>query len=221
VKRLLFTSPSSGTIRFGRRVAGISIDAGQTAVELGVGDQLELIAPLSINARSLKLSCNQIVVKTDPHLHGVDVVILEAAELIVNPAISPPTVRTGAQLQVFWPNSASYPWSTFAATMQQEEDPQTADALRALRRFIMAFRSHSKGQLARFQDKIDHARMLKGSVGTALRDKLIKDKVINLKGTMYYLEPNVLGELVGVSFLDVKLKKYSPIAREYVQGLNT
>lgn len=218
-KRLSFTAPVSGTIRLGRRIAGVSIDADETTVELGAGDQLELIAPTSINARSLKLSCNQVVVKAEPHATEEDVVILEAAVLIADPAISPPAVRTGAQLQVSWPNATSYPWTTFAAPTIQEESPKTADALRALRRFAMAFRSHSKGKLARFRDKIEHSRMLKGPVGDAVLNKLIQDQVIYLDGPMYYLMPDVLGLKVGVSFLDIKLKRYSPKAREYVQGL--
>lgn len=216
---LEFKAPSLGTVRLGRRVAGISIDADDTDVELGLGDQLELVAPASIIARSLKLSCTQVVVKAEPQATEDDSVVLEAAELIADPSISAPIVRAGAQLQVSWPDSAAYPWTTFAAPVAQDEDPKTADALRALRRITMAFRSHSKGQLARFKDKIEHARMLKGPTGRALLDKMVRDGVVQLHGPMYYLRPDILGAKVGVSFLDVKLKRYSLQAREYVQGL--
>lgn len=217
--RLEFTAPSTGTIRLGRRVAGISIDAENTAVELGIGDQLELVAPVSINARSLKLSCSQVVVKAEATVDG-DTVTLEAAELIADPAITAPTVRAGAQLQVAWPNSNSYPWTTFSAPSIQDEDPRTMEALRILRRLTMAFRSHSKGQLARFKDKIEHVRMLKGAVGRALLDKLLRDGVVRLNGPMYYLEPDALGSKVGASFLEIKLKMYSLKTREYVQQLD-
>ncbi|MDT3734672.1 MAG: hypothetical protein ROZ00_00430 [Denitratisoma sp.] len=221
--RLEFTAPCTGTIRLGRRVAGVSIDAEDTIVELGIGDQLELVAPISINARTLKLSCNQVVVKAEPKAEPLAVeggaVTLEAAELIADPAIAAPTVRVGAQLQVAWPDSTSYPWSTFAAPSIQDEDPRTMEALRILRRLTMAFRSHSKGQLARFKGKIEHVRMLKGSVGRALLDKLLRDGVVRLNGPMYYLEPDALGSKVGASFLEIKLKTYSSRTREYVQQL--
>jgi len=217
--RLEFLAPREGTIRLGRRVAGVAIDAEETAVELGTGDQLELVAPVSINALSLKLACVQLVVKAEPHAAD-DVVILEASELLADSAISAPAVhQKGVKLQVAWPGATSYPWTSFAAPVERDDDPETADALRALRRLAMAFRSHSKGQLARFKDKIEHARMLKGPVDRALLSKLCADKIIRLEGAMYYLNPDLLGAQVGVSFLDVQLKNYSAKARAYVQGL--
>lgn len=218
--RFEYTAPSSGTIRLGRRVAGVAIDADETAVELGVGDQLELIAPVSINAGSLELICDQIVVKADTQALDGDTVTLEAAEFLANSAIAAPLVRHGANLQVAWPNSASYPWTTFTAAPIAEEDPRTTDALRALRRLAMAFRSHSKGQLARFKDKIEHARMLKGPVGRAVLNKLVRDGVIRLEGAMYYLDPDMLGSVVGTSFLEVKMKNYAGKTKQYVQQLD-
>jgi len=217
--RLEFTAPSTGTIRLGRRVSGISIDAEDTAVELGIGDQLELIAPVSINVGSLQLLCQLVTVKAE--LNGIegDTVTLEAAELIADQAISAPTVRGSVQLQVAWPGANSYPWATFAAPAGREEDHLTAERLRVLRRLTMAFRSHSKGRLARFKDKIEHARMLKGTVGRALLSKLLHDGVITLEGQMYYLNPDVLGSKVGASFLEVKLKRYSLQTREYVRQI--
>lgn len=219
--RLEYSAPSNGTIRIGRRVVGVAIDAEDAAVELGTGDQLELVAPVSINARSLKLSCDQMVVKADNNALDGNMVTLEASELTTSPSIAAPLVRHGAKLQVAWPNSASYPWSTFSAPAVQEEDPRTGDALRALRRLTMAFRSHSKGQLARFKDKIEHARMLKGDIGSKVLAKLVGDDVIRLKGHMYYLDPDALGAVVGTSFLDVKMKSYSDITRKYMQQLGT
>lgn len=213
-------APNSGTIRLGRRVAGVAIDADETAVELGAGDQLELIGPVSISARSLELRCDQMVIKADSQALDGDTVTLEAAELLANPAIAAPVVRQGARLQVAWPNSASYPWTTFTGPSIQEEDPRTSDALRALRRLTMAFRSHSKGQLARFKDKIEHARMLKGPVGSAVLDKLLRDGVIRLEGAMYYLDPDKLGTVVGTSFLEVKMKNYANKTKQYVQQLD-
>lgn len=220
VTRVEFTAPSTGTIRLGRRVSGISIDAEEVDVELGTGDQLELIAPVSINAHLLQLSCLQMAVKVEPNVPEGETVTLEAAEVIADPRISVPVVRSGAQLQVAWPGSTSYPWTTFAAPEAYEEDSRTTDALRALRRITMAFRSHSKGRLARFKDKIEHMRMLKGEVGRALLSKLLDDGIVSLEGPMYYLNPDVLGSIVGASFLDIKLKRYSPRTREYVQQLD-
>jgi hypothetical protein len=159
------------------------------------------------------------VVKADSQAMDGDTVTLEAGELSADPSISAPVVRAGVRLQVTWPNSTTYPWTTFTAPSVPEEDPHTTDALRALRRLTMAFRSHSKGQLARFKDKIEHARMLKGPIGQAVLDRLLRDKVIRLDGAMYYLDPHALGEIVGTSFLEVKMKNYAYKTKQYVQQL--
>lgn len=218
--RLEYTAPSNGFIRLGRRVAGIAIDSENAAVEFGIGDQLELVGPVSINTRSLKLSCEQIVVKADLQAIDGNVVTLETEELVANPAIAAPIIRQGANLQVTWPNSAAYPWNTFMAPTVQDENPRTNEALRVLRRLTMAFRSHSKGQLARFKDKIEHARMLKGAVGNAVLAKLLQDGVIKLEGHMYFLNPDMLGSVVGTSFFEVQMKNYSDKTRLYFQQLD-
>lgn len=95
----------------------------------------------------------------------------------------------------------------------------TADALRALRRLVITFRSHSKGRLARYRGKTEHAQMTKGTLRDALRKSLISDGVLSLEGSMYFLDPKALGARVGLLFLDEKLKRYSPQVRAYVQAL--
>lgn len=217
--QLEFNASNSGIIRLGRRIAGVSIDAINSAVELGEGDQLELISPVSIVAGRLSLNCNQLVVKVEPHSSGDKVVSMECQELAAEPSLQAPTVRGDAILRVTWPGAANYPWNYVFVEETEDEDPETADALRALRRFAMAFRSHSKGALARFRGKIEHARMLKSATGLAVFEKLKEDKIIFLSGEMYYLDPKLLGEKVGVSFMSINLKQYSPAARKYVQGL--
>ncbi|WP_139351947.1 hypothetical protein [Polaromonas sp. A23] len=211
---------STGTIRLGRRVSGVSIDAESTTVEIGNGDQLELIAPVSISAGTLKLVCSQVIVKTDSHNTSENLVLLETQVLDADAALSAPSIRQPARLQVTWQGSDAYPWTNFASPSVPDEDPRTSDALRTLRRLVMAFRSHSKGRLARFQDKIEHARMLKGSIGEAVLRKLITDGVLTLEGSMYYLEPDRLGSIAGASFSDIKLKNYSPATRTYLQDLD-
>lgn len=214
--RIELTAPRAGTLRLGRRVSGVNIDAEGTAVELGIGDQLELVAPLFIAAKTLSLFCNQVVVKEESGAAD-NTVVLECSDFIADAGLPVPVVRSGAQLQVSWPDASSYPWTAFAASGAAEENPRTADALRILRRLTMAFRSHSKGQLARFKDKIEHQRMLKGDIGEKLLRKLINDEVISLKSPMYLLDADALGAKVGASYVNVKLKIYSPQTREYLQ----
>lgn len=214
-----FSTVAGSELRFGRRVGGITVDAEDVDVELGDGGQLELVAPVALKVRNLVLNCGELVVKPGHSSSDDQVVYLEAAQAMADAGLRPPTVRSGVKLQVSWPESKVYPWNPFASTGGEDLDPRMADAQRALRRLCISFRSHSKGRLARYKGKVEHFRMTKGALGVALRQRLVADKVLSLEGAMYFLEPTVLGDKVGVSFQDLKLKNYSPQSRTYLQNL--
>jgi hypothetical protein len=93
------------------------------------------------------------------------------------------------------------------------EDSNIHNALLRLRKLVMAFRSHSKGRLARFKGKIEHVRMTKGSLGVAIRDKLIKDRVLSLERDMYFLDPQALGAVVGASYQDLNQRRFNVSVR--------
>lgn len=213
-----FTTIPGSELRFGRRVSGINIDA-DIDVELGDGGQLELVAPVALRGRNLVLNCGELVVKPSHSKADDQIVYLEAVHAIAETSLRPPTVRPAAKLQVAWPESKVYPWNPFASTGGEDLDPRMAEAQRALRRLCISFRSHSKGRLARYKGKVEHFRMTKGALGVALRQQLVADGVLSLEGPMYFLDPNVLGDRLGLSFQDLKLKHYSPQSRAYLQSV--
>ena len=201
-------------------MSGVSIDAEGTDVELGEGGQLELVAPISLRARTLFLNCSELVVKPDHTSGAVDqTVFLEATEALADAGLRPPLLRSEVKLQVAWPESKAYPWTPFASDGGEDPDPRIAEVQRALRRLCISFRSHSKGRLARYRGKVEHFRMTKGALGIALRERLVADKVLSLEGAMYFLEPDLLGSKVGIGFQDLKLKHYPPKSRAYLQEI--
>jgi len=219
-KRFEFKTKPGGALIFGRRVSGVAIDAEATDVEFGEGGQLELVAPISLRTRALILNCSELVVKPDHASAAVDqTVFLEANDALSDASLRPPVLRSGVKFQVAWPDSRAYPWTPFSSDGGEDSDPRIAEAQRALRRLCISFRSHSKGRLARYKGKVEHARMTKGPLGVALRDRLVADKVLSLESTMYFLEPDLLGHVVGVTFQDLKLKHYPPKSRVYLQEI--
>lgn len=212
-----FSTLPGSELRFSRRVGGITVDAEGVDVELGDGGQFELVAPVVLKVGNLVVNCSELVVKPGHSKLDDQVVYLEAVQAMADESLRPPTVRGGVQLQVAWPESKVYPWNPFSSDGGEDPDPGMADAQRALRRLCISFRSHSKGRLARYKGKVEHFRMTKGSLGITLRQRLVEDGVLSLEGTMYFLEPNVLGDKVGVSFQDLKLKHYSQQSRAYLQ----
>ncbi|MFJ4289383.1 hypothetical protein ACIP1U_06245 [Cupriavidus sp. NPDC089707] len=215
-----FNAFSDGPLRFGRRLSGVNIDAEGADVEIGGGGQLELVSPITIRARSLILTCDEMVVKPDPTPEAKDqIVFLEAKEALAEIVRGVPLIRDGVTLQVAWPDSKMYPWAMFSCTGSEDGDERMAEAQRVLRRLCISFRSHSKGRLARYKGKVEHFRMTKGSLGVALREKLLADEVLSLEGPMYFMDPDALGQQLGISFQDLKMKRYSPATLAYLREL--
>ncbi|WP_142485174.1 hypothetical protein [Klebsiella pneumoniae] len=174
-------------------------------------------SPISISCDCLRINSEKLIVKSVKKDEGNTSVILEANRFESNQTINPPLVRPGSELYVNWPSSEGFPWSAFSNKLvNSNSDDRVADALRVFRRIVMAFRSHSKGRLARLQDKVNHARMLRGEDGRMLLSQLVKDGVISPENHMYYLEPNLLGSVAGASFLQVNTKNYSDETLQYV-----
>jgi hypothetical protein len=116
-----------------------------------------------------------------------------------------PNVR--GQLRVNWPGAEGYPWHEFRIDQStaNSEDNVVASMYRRFRRIVMTLRSHSKGNLARFRDKIEHQRVLKGPVGRALLEKLVEDKILVRDEKFYFWNPSVADEVVGVTWGDLRL----------------
>ncbi len=61
--------------------------------------------------------------------------------------------------------------------------------------------------------------MTKGAYGIALRERLLKDKILFQRSEMYILDPDRLGEIVGATFQDLKLKRLNKKVAEYLASI--
>jgi hypothetical protein len=215
-----FVTSQAGTLLFPRSMAGVTIQAPMIDITLGVGDTFDLVAPTYLSVAKLTVDARELIVGKEYPQRGDDTaVVLEATSGSYPKLQATPIVRSGVEFSVTWPGSSSYPWSQFSIAESGDDGSALENALRRLRRLVLAFRSHSKGRLARLQAKIEHTRMTKGEMGDRLREMLIEDGVLSLEGKMYYLDPKTLGSKVGTSFLDVKMKRYSEQTIAYLQRL--
>ena len=220
-RRLVFKTSQAGELRFGRQVNGVSIDAPSVDLVIGSGNPVEIIAPVSLSIGRVTFNCPEIAVQPGDGASSSDdaAVTVEAQELLRSEVLTTPLVRKGAELAVLWPGATAYPWTHFA-TLASEGEGESADkALRGIRRLVLAFRSHSRGRLARFQDKIEHRRITKGALGEAIRGRMIRDGILSLEGNMYYLDSAMLGRVTGASYQDLKLRRINERFRAYASSI--
>ncbi|MDQ2079038.1 hypothetical protein RA307_02510 [Xanthobacteraceae bacterium Astr-EGSB] len=211
---LQFESEQTGVLRLGSHVEDVEIEAPHATVEIGPGPEAVLVAPISIQCDALAFTSDKVIAEVIAG-RPENAVYLEARSFSAPQISAVPTVREKVNLSVSWPNAAAHPWTAFSTFPQAVADPRVEEALRRFRKFVISFRSHSKGSLARFRDKLDHDRMTKGT-GQAVLNKLIADGIITPTGPMYFLNPDLLGKLAGASYASVMSREFSKEAIKYV-----
>jgi hypothetical protein len=212
-----FRSSAAGTLRLTRKVANASVQAEDLDLDLGDGQTGELAAPILFDVCKLTLRAKDLMVSKEVSATGpASSVGLFAREADTTSILKPPRVADGVTLRVQWPGATAHPWNRFAATTRVSDDPLLAEAQRSLRRLVVSFRSHSKGQLARFKDKIEHRRMTKGDVGDRIRESLLADHVLSVQGVYYVLDPDSLGRQLDTDYASLRDKAFSEKTNSYL-----
>ncbi|HEV2677174.1 MAG TPA: hypothetical protein VGV37_21785 [Aliidongia sp.] len=209
IRTLNFSTEQTGVLRLGAYVEDVEITTTNGHVEIGPGAESMLVAPISIQCNRLTMTAERVVIEC-PRGSSGGVVYLEANSFDGGEITSLPIVRGGVTLTCSWPTARSHPWTSFASNPTPKRAPKLDEALRRFRKFVIAFRSHSKGNLRRFKDKIEHARMTKGT-GQAVLDLLKQEGILTLMSDeMYELDPDGLGSKTGATYADCMTWQFNP-----------
>jgi hypothetical protein len=200
--------------------SNVYVDAPIT-VQLGDGIVQQIGAPTELSVEALLVSAKQVLVQSG----GADApkelqtVALFAREAACE-GVQTVTVRDAA-LSVSWPDAKAYPWNSYVVDVPAAADENVTFLRRRLRRILTAFRSHSKGALVRLAAKIDHSRMTKDARGIALVDKLIEDKILVPfdAGKFYQLDPDIMGDILGVGYHDLAQSRFTPESDSYLNDV--
>lgn len=211
---LRYNSDQVGTIRLGSHVEDVEITAPNATIEIGGTKEITLIAPISIQCNHIDLKTERLILESPPESNQ-EIIFLEANTANTTTITSPPLLNAGVKFSVAWSNSTTYPWTIFSTSPTDVQDPRTDEALRRFRKFIISFRSHSKGSLKRFAAKIEHERMTKGT-GRAILDHLIRTGVVSTDGRMYTLHADVLSEMTNASYSSCMSRNFPQKAIEFV-----
>ena len=214
-RSLHFRTEQVGTIYLGPHVEDVDLTVPHARVEIGPGTEAVLVPPISIQCDELSVTTEKVIVENSPEEESA-AVYLEAKKFSGADMTHVPILRGDVSLSVSWPDANAYPWTNFATTPTPLVDPRVEEALRRLRKFVIAFRSHGKGRLARYRYKIEHERMTKGS-GQAVLNLLIKSGILKLEGSMYYLDPDKLADQAGTNYRDCMARRFSSETIAFVQ----
>lgn len=214
-----FSIPHLGTVVFYDRISNVYIDAPLLTIEMRTRKKdVELVAPVDIAAAEIDIHCEALrayPAHDDPEQR----IVLEA----VYPSLVSPgrVLAYDDVLAIALPNENEYPWSDVPCIGVREAADDSDDLQKALlsfSRLVRAFRSHSKGQKARFVDKIDHARMSK-NFGKEIREQLLAGAVLERSGVMYILNTVELARVTGASYQDARLRNFKDQAVQYIRDI--
>jgi hypothetical protein len=212
---LRFETEQVGTLYLGAYVEDVELSLPHMRVDVGPGPGAVFVAPISIQCQQLVLRAEKVIVEPPAGSNG-EAVYLEAETFQGDQMMSAPVVRGDVVFKVSWPGANAFPWSAYSTEPTPIEDPRVDEALRRFRKFLTAFRSHSRGNLGRLQDKIESERMTKGT-GRAVLNRMIEDRILTLKGRQYILDPDRLGAQTDAVYTDVVARRFTSKTIEFVK----
>ena len=181
-------------------------------VSLGGVRELELTAPIEICAGSIEVKSQSLVLRAQTSAsksHETtplqeNHVTLEA-ERVKSAVTSIDSLGVQFEVAVEDASGLQYP---LVQNMKRRSRPPT-DAMQRekylrLRKILTHFRSHSKGELAKFRDKIENERVAGNQAGRAILNRLVQDEVLTLRGPLYFINTHKFDEFLGISWPDLR-----------------
>lgn len=188
-------------------VSALNIDAPiNVAINNGKTD---MQAPVSINCTTLTVASKDLLLTTPTAEMGNIVWDCDEFRAICTdgsvPNLKQRTPQENNRLLIITKTQTYFPFRTYSkdpSAFDSAED-QLNEAYGKLRRMILMFRSHSKGVLARYCEKIDN-RIGKTPLGRTLIEGLIQEGVIYTDNIMYYINISKFGEVLGAKYDDIR-----------------
>jgi len=216
------------TVSLGNRLANTFISL-PCAINLDGGQEIEITAPVEILANNINANAKSLILHHPPlkdkgkeKEKDVSADVVFHAHVIESNLESIATNGVKLSLVVDEIGALTYPAIQYAQKREKlPSEPQVKEKYIRLRKILMQFRSHSKGTLAKYKEKIEHERVLKNKLGYAILQKLLSDKIITLTGVMYFLEPDEISKHLGVSYIDLRTGKTSEKLIQYLQAIKS
>ena len=199
-------------INLGTRLQNLSVDTPDYEIICGGSTDLFLTPPVDISAQCISINSSQI--NFSPN--NGDIIIFDTPHFQHSLTSS---IKFASMMQIFTEASVSFPFAECVRSKNIESAVDIKKILR-LKKLLLLFRSHSKGSMARFRDKIEHKRVLKDSWGELLLKHLVDDKILTLRSQKFYhINPPQLSEHLNVSWDELRKGSISKEMGKYVSSI--
>lgn len=221
-KEFTFTlmAPSSDAVYLGDDISNTSLIIPSLCFELNRFHS-NLMAPIFIQCAKLYTQAGDFQVELSP-CKTKGSVIIDCEEVI-------PNFTNGQQyrfyisggdesFKVFSDVAPGYPFDKFwhnDVEISKLTGPQVK-VYQKLRRTMSLFKSHSKGRLAKFKDKIDNRRWLGSDEWKFLLDALLDNGIFYVEENFYFISPDNLSKCLGVSYDQLRDGEVTPKIVDFI-----
>jgi hypothetical protein len=219
-RSFVFHSNLEGTepVDLGHRLSGTYVSLPCDVLFSGA-QELEFTAPVEVSASRMILQSTGLTIRRSPQGPKDQQVLLQGEK--VESTLSR-IVTNGVPLTFAVSDNSGLTYPAIQYVVKKEQlpsDPQLREKYLRLRRILLLFRAHGRGKLAKFKGKIENERVLRNPTGHAVLGRLIADKVLELDGNFYFLQPEGVNEHLGISWLDLKKGQISDKLVGYLKSI--
>lgn len=190
------------------------------------GRRCELASPVNINCQKIIISSNEFILEKG-FLDNSDGIVLDCQLCKVDYSNSPnPTIinhlSKNQNFQIISEQRADFPFGDYFVNNELFEklDPQLKEKYLKLRKIIVLFRSHSKGRMARFKDKIENPRVIGyDNLGKKVLNSLVENGIIYLEKDFYFIEPIKIDALLGLSYNQIRLREINEKTIDFLRSI--
>lgn len=197
-----FTTFLNGPMVWHGPISDITIDISNDFVM--EDERTDMFVPSYINCKNLVVKSSEL---NYSNRGQIDNIIIEAEHIIseTSTGIVPKIKGVGCNkdsLSFICFDRLPYPYCDYQKKKSEEDvemSSEMAEAYKKMRRTLIMFRSHSKGQLAKHHEKIDN-RIGNTLIGKAVIDALLEKHIIYQEEHVYVIDNDSMDNYLGVKF---------------------
>jgi hypothetical protein len=213
--------PQGTTLIFSRGFSNVEINAPIT-VEFKA-KRLEFKPPVIITCSKIIVDTSEFVFESKEDTYMVlECDVFEVDYLSGN---VPEVINYGnlsSRLSILCNQKPGHPFSEYyeeGSAVLSELSQDNMEKYHRLRKILMQFRSHSKGELAKLKDKIEHNRTLKNNIGWNVLRKLVDTGVIFADEHLYKIDTEALDKNLKLTYFDLKRNQISSATVKFLESI--
>lgn len=211
----------------GDYLSNINIDTDNVNIYLNK-ERCVLIPPISITCKNVSCSPTEVIIEYTANKKFGNTMAIDCEHFVIDYSNSGKFSlvernKDSQSLKIFTSVKPDYPFDKYWC-----KDPQLSEfteeqlsIFKKLRKTIALFKSHSKGRMAKFKDKINNRRVCGIGVGKILLDSLLDKKVLYLEGEFYFINPDYMDKHLGLSYDQVKMGILNDKTIQFIRSLKS